>query len=238
VDQCVNDKDRICYTPRVMERDQGASECADIPDFAPPSYSLERRLGPPQDMPPWPDGWQLTGVCESLLVIDRMVGETVEAQAERDRPAYYVYLSDNGMAWGAHGNPFKRVPWASRTPLYISGPGIEPGTTTDSLQSLMDLPVTLAELGGAQMPWADGEAFVDVLAGEAGTRDEVLEVMDGNWNGLITDDSHYVRWDDGETQLFAYRDDPWLLQDLSEAQPELAAELDARMQELLDASRA
>lgn len=236
VDQCVNDKDKICYTPRVMEQDVGAPECADIPDFQPPSYRLESDVGPPQQMPDWPDGWQLQSVCESLLVIDRMVGDIVAEQAQRDRPAYFIYMSDNGMAWGQHGNPFKRVPWSTQMPFYMAGPGIEAGTTA-ALQSLIDVPVTIADMAGAEMPYADGETFLPLLAGGEGTRDEMLEVMDGMWNGIRTDDLHYVRWDDGTTQLFDYRSDPWMMENLVDIQPEVAERLDERLEVMLEASR-
>jgi arylsulfatase A-like enzyme len=187
-------------------------------------------------MPDWPDGWQLQGVCESLLVIDRMVGDIVEEQAQRDRPAYFIYMSDNGMAWGQHGNPFKRVPWSTQMPFYMSGPGIEAGSTA-ALQSLIDVPVTIADMAGAEMPYADGETFLPLLAGGEGSRDEMLEVMDGMWNGMRTDELHYVRWDDGTTQLYEYRTDPWMMENLIDAQPEVAAELDARLDALLEASR-
>ena len=109
----------------------------------------------------------------------------------------------------------------------------------------MDVPVTIAELAGAEMPWADGESFAGSLIGGEGSltggedgREQMLEVMDGIWNGVRTDELHYVRWDDGETELYAYRDDPWEMEDLSEARPEVVAELDARLDELLEASRA
>ncbi|MFV2063963.1 MAG: sulfatase [Chloroflexota bacterium] len=237
VDQCVNEKGVTCYTPRVMERDIGAAECAGIPDFKPPSYSLERRTGPAQDMPDWPDGWKLVDVCESLLVIDRMVGDIVEAQSERGRPAWFIFMSDNGMSWGQHGNPFKRVPWSTQMPMYISGPGVGQGET-DALLSLIDIPVTIADIAGAEMPWADGRSFLPLLQGEGEGRSEVLEVMPGSWSGLRTADRHYIRWDSGDVELYAYRDDPWHLDDLSDAEPEVVAQMDLRLDELLLASQA
>ena len=231
-DQCVNDKTRVCYTPRVMKRDQGAGECAGIADFKPPSYSTTSRPGAPQSMPDWPDGWKLVDVCESLLVIDRMVADFVAAQARRGRPAWYVLLSDNGMAWGQHGDPFKRVPWSTQMPFYINGPGVEHGET-DILLSIIDIPATIADIADASMPWTDGQSFLDLLEGGAGGREEVLHVMAGSWNGLHTDDRYYIRWVDGRGELYAYRDDPWLVVDLADSEPDTVAALDARLDELL-----
>ena len=162
-------------------------------------------------MPDWPDGWKLVDVCESLLVVDRMVGDLVKEQAKRDRPAYFVFLSDNGMAWGQHGDPFKRVPWSTQMPFYVNGPGVEPGDSEDLL-SIIDVPVTIADIAGGRMPWADGRSFLDLLNGEGSGLDEMLHVQFGIWNGVRTLDRYYVRWDDGTQELYAYRDDPWLLE--------------------------
>jgi N-acetylglucosamine-6-sulfatase len=238
VDQCVNDPDEEgpCYEPRVVEADIGALECQGIPDFRPPSYSLTRERGPDQPMPDWPDGWKLGGVCESLLVIDRMVADTVDAQRARQRPVWFILLSDNGMSWGQHGNPFKRVPWSTRMPYYMAGSGIPRGET-DALLSILDVTATIADVAGADMPWSDGTSFLPVLDGSGDGRDEMLEVMPGSWAGIRTREWHYVRWDDGTRQLFAYREDPWHQHDVVIDEAGVAHELDARLTELLDASR-
>jgi len=54
---------------------------------------------------------------------------------------------------------------------------------------------------------------------------------------MRTEDLHYVRWDDGTTQLFDYRADPWMMENLVASRPEVAADLDARLDVLLEASR-
>jgi arylsulfatase A-like enzyme len=240
-DQCVND-DEECHEPRVIKADRGAEVCAAIELFRPPSYTLEDGRGREiWSMPDWPDGWRLTPVCESLLVIDRMVGEAMAAQAERGRPAYFLFFSDNGMSWGQHGVPFKAVPWSTRMPFYVAGPGIEPGEA-DELLSIIDVPVTIADIAGADMPWADGESFRPLLEGGEAGRDELLEVMGGRFRGLRTPEWHYVRWGAGdwgppESQLFAYREDPWHMDDRLDDEPEIAAALDARLDELIEASR-
>ena len=139
------------YMPLVMDQDKGAEACADIPAFKPPNYGTEDNGRPvPWSMPDFPDGWPLDSICESLLVVDRMVGEIVDAQAARGRPAYFVFLSDNGMAWGQKSFPQKHVPPATRLPFYLAGPGIEPGET-DAFLSNVDLGATLAALGGATL---------------------------------------------------------------------------------------
>jgi arylsulfatase A-like enzyme len=238
-------KDKGCaYLPLVMESDTGAEACAGIADFKPPSFGTEPNGKPvPWSMPDWPDGWPLVSICESLLVVDRMVGEIVEAQAARGRPAWFVLLSDNGMAWGQKSFPQKHVPPATRLPMYLAGPGIEPGET-DALLSNVDLGPTLAALGGATME-ADGRSFLpldEAVADDAAR--EILEVMpadpDGfydGWAAVRTPELRFIRWDSGRRELYDEVADEWELENLVDARPDDAARLDARLDALLEASK-
>ena len=83
------------------------------------------------------------------------------------------------------------------------------------------------------MPWADGRSFLDLLNGDGTGLDEMLHVQFGSWNGVRTLDRFYVRWDDGTQALYAYRDDPWLMDDLAAVEPDEVARLDARLDEWL-----
>ena len=83
-------------------------------------------------------GWHIRGVCESLLVVDRMVGELVAAQA-RARPASaFVFISDNGMSWGRKGKAQKHVPTATQLPFYVAGPSVAIGAS-QGLASTIDI---------------------------------------------------------------------------------------------------
>jgi arylsulfatase A-like enzyme len=233
------------YMPLVMEQDQGAAACAGIPDFKPPNYGTEDNGKPvPWSMPDFPDGWPLVPICESLLVVDRMVKEIVDAQAERGRPAYFVFLSDNGMAWGQKSFPQKHVPPATQLPFYLAGPGIEPGET-DAFLSNVDLGPTLAALAGTSLPGADGTSFLplDAAADDAPDR-EILELMpadpDGfydGWAAVRTPQLRYIRWDSGVRELYDEVADEWELDNLVDSRPDDAARLDARLDELLEASK-
>jgi N-acetylglucosamine-6-sulfatase len=232
------------YLPPVMKRDRGAPACRGLKPFRPPTYSLEKQRGTSQPMPDWPKGWRLRETCESLLVVDRMVGQLRRIARERGRPAVWILMSDNGMAWGQKGEPFKRTPQSSRLPFYVTGPGIEPGRET-ALLSIIDLPVTIADLAGADMPWADGVSFLPLLRGEAtSVRDDMLQVMpDASgavhlpWSGILTRDWHYLRWQDGHRQLYRYRTDTWEQYDLAATHPDVTDQLDARLDQLIEESR-
>lgn len=234
---------RQCYEPEVMPRDQGAQSCAGLAPFRPPNYTVLTNPLEARAMPPWPAGWRLRRICESLLVVDRMVGQLVAAQAERERPAWFIFLSDNGMSWGQKGFSLKHTPPASHAPFYVAGPGVEQGSTA-ALTSKIDIAPTIAELAGRDLPWADGASFLPLLRGEAFSgRSELVEVMPSSnvgsyagWDALRTPEHRFIRWDTGQRELYDLAADPWERQDLVTAQPELAALMEARLDELLVAS--
>jgi arylsulfatase A-like enzyme len=232
-----------CYEPEVMDRDEGARACADIAPSKPPSYTTRTNPLEVREMPPWRGGWRLRRVCESLLVVDRMVGQLAAAQARRDRPAWFAFLSDNGMAWGQKGFSLKHTPPASRAPFYVAGPDVAPGTT-DVLASKIDIAPSLAELAGLELPGVDGTSFAPLLLGEpfAG-RTESLEVMPQSneasyegWSALRTPEQRFIRWDDGRRELYDLVEDPWELTNLVPTEPETAADMEARLDELLAAA--
>jgi arylsulfatase A-like enzyme len=199
-------------------------------------------------MPDWPRGWRLQRICESMLVVDRTVRGVVAAQARRDRPAYLIFMSDNGMAWGQKGFSLKHTPPATRSPFYVAGPGVATGETA-ALTSKVDIAPTLAELGGTSVPWADGQSFVPLLRGETPAdgslpgRSEHLEVMPASsgyegWEALRTPERRFIRWDDGHRELYDLVADPWQRRNLAERQPDVAEAMEERLDELLAASTA
>jgi arylsulfatase A-like enzyme len=229
-----------CYEPEVMARDQGAEACTAMPPWRPPSYTVRTNPREAREMPPWPRGWRLRRVCESLLVVDRMVGQLVDAQAARGRPVLFLFLSDNGMSWGQHGFSLKHTPPATRAPFYIAGTGIAPGTSA-ALLSKIDIAPTLAEAAGADLPWAAGTSFLALLDGRSlGGAAELLEVMPAShdegyqgWSAIRTPSHRFVRWDDGQRELYDLASDPWERSDLMADEPGLAGAMEARLDELL-----
>ena len=234
-----------CYLPDVMPRDDGAKACKGIEKFKPPTYSTTVNPREVRGMPAWRSGWRLRSFCESMRVVDRTVRQLVKAQAERGRPAYFIFTADNGMAWGQKGFSLKHTPPSTRTPFYVAGPGIEPGTT-DALTSKIDIAPTLAQIADADVPWADGSSFMALLQGEpfAG-RDELLQVMPRSnpksyegWNALRTPAWRFVRWRSGDEELYDLVADPWETTDLAAREPELATTMRMRLRELTAAAPA
>jgi arylsulfatase A-like enzyme len=82
--------------------------------------------------------------------LDRAFGRFLADLDARGRPAYVVFTSDHGEAFGEHESIFHgHGVWEEnlRIPLLIRGPGLEPRTLAYPA-SLVDLPQTLAEIAG------------------------------------------------------------------------------------------
>ena len=242
---CQSTGEALCYEPVVLASDRGADACADIPKFKPPSYRAWTTPQVfPREMPDWPAGWRLRSACESLLVVDRMVGQIVDTQAERDRPAWFVFMSDNGMSWGQKGFPQKHVPTATRLPFYVAGPGVT-RSASDALLSNIDIAPTLADIGGADLPTADGTSFLPLLRGEPFTgHPYLLELQTTShttariyWAAVRTREWRLIRWSTGRRELYRLSSDPWELTNLVTTNRPTANMLEARLDALLLASR-
>lgn len=198
---------RSPWQPAVEDRYADDARCSGIEPWKPPSYSYA----------PLPNGFPLDEICRSLLTVDEAVGVLQDAAARRGRDTVWVLTGDNGMSWGMHGFPLKRNPWATKLPLYIAGPGIRAGDT-DALESQIDLGPTLAELGGAVMPWADGRSFAGVLWGQSAGRKWMIEdqphggytggKFHKRWRAVRTLRWHLIRYGD-ENFLYDLYADPW-----------------------------
>jgi arylsulfatase A-like enzyme len=229
------------FHPSVPLRDRGAEECRGIRPFKPPSYRLRPRSGFPRTMPAWPRGWKLVPICEALLSVDRLVESVVAAQDTRGRPAYFLFMSDNGMAWGQKGTAGKGVPEATRLPFHVSGPGIARGTSTGALHSIIDIAPTLAAIADVPLPWADGTSFLPLLKGAtAAGRKKMLEIYPISrhpWAALRLPGWRYIRWRSGRRELYDLQRDPWELRNLAGARRAKTRELDRQLTSAVNRSR-
>jgi hypothetical protein len=162
-----------------------------------------------------------------MLTVDEMVGDLEAQAAAQGRTPYWIFTSDNGMAWGADGFPLKNVPESDRIPFYVAGPDVVRGST-DALISNIDISPTIADLAGTAIPNADGVSFKSVLFGGGGGRSAMMEDhpvggptgskgASGPWWGIRTPDWHYVNWN-GE-HLYLTRTDPWEEHDVAKSYP-------------------
>lgn len=163
---------------------------------------------------------------ESLQSVDRALARTLETLEETGQldDTYVVLTSDNGYTLGAHNLEGKL--WyfreMSSVPMYVRGPGLEPGTVSDAPVSNVDWAPTFAALAGARptlevdgvdvLPWIGSEADRRVVPIEA------YPVKSGSkrlYRGVVVGPWTYVQGRSGQAEVY-YRDvDRWELQNLA-----------------------
>ncbi len=128
----------------------------------------------PQRVPP-PD-WDIPDFVrlflETLLAVDESVGRVVAALEERGllERTLVVFTSDNGLLFGEHQAPDKRLAFEEsiRVPLILRAPElVAPGSVIEELVLNVDLAPTLLELAGIAPPsLAQGRSLLPLLRGE------------------------------------------------------------------------
>ena len=191
----------------------------------------------------------------TLQAIDRAVGsvvETLRADGRLDN-TWFVFMSDNGFSLGEHRLAHSKAcgyEECARVPLVIVPP---PGRMAEfgapraeaRLVLNIDLAPTLAELTGAAPDRAiDGLSLLPMLtAPESPWRTEgILEFwadeddgQDVSFKGLRSGGWKYLRYVNGEQELYDLQADPYELDSLAAdpAQARRLAELSARLDALL-----
>lgn len=167
---------------------------------------------------------------ETLMAVDEMIGDlfqSLSVTGELDNTVV-IYLTDNGIFRGEHRKKGgKGLPYdgASRVGFYLKGPGIEPAQTSSAITSTIDIVPTVLELTGVQAPdYIDGRSLLPVL-NNGGVippqwRDQVLieywsphggPNQAPNYKALRSDQTLYIEWDTGETELYDLVNDPFQL---------------------------
>ena len=180
-------------------------------------------------------------MAHAVRSLDDGVGHILDSLGERARDTIVIYLSDNGFLFGEHRRFGKtdayeesvRVPMVVRYPALL---GPDEASTSRALVMNIDIAPSIAELAG--FPWhADGRSLVPVLDGSARSiRSAVLiehcqgaskgtppctglsfyahQTRAGAFRGVVTARYKYVRYDDGDRELFDLRRDPAELENL------------------------
>ncbi|MQA72879.1 MAG: sulfatase-like hydrolase/transferase [Solirubrobacterales bacterium] len=190
---------------------------------------------------------------ESLLAVDRSVGEIVDELA-RDgllHNTYIFYVSDNGYLRGEHrirNNKRFLYEESARVPIVVRGPGVAHGAQSNDVLVNADLTATFLEISGAAPGLVqDGQSLLPSLAQpelEHG-RAILLEAYAGQpILGVRTARYLYAEWDTGEgppeKELYDTYVDPYQLdnQASNPAYAQVVADLGRELDEMIDCAGA
>ena len=188
----------------------------------------------------------------SLQTVDRAVGRLVGALADTGRldDTYIVFWTDNGHHMGEHrlgalgDTPGKGTPYVedTRVPLIVRGPGVPQAADRQELVLNTDIAPTFAKLGGAQAPdFVDGRSFTTLLRRQMPpwrTAALIENASSKNLHmpanaGMITEDTAYVEYENGEREMYDLEADPYQLQNIyNNTSPRLIAGLEVRLDAL------
>ena len=160
---------------------------------------------------------------QTLQAVDRAVGRVVDELASDGMldNTYVLYLSDNGFFFGQHRLPkgkYLAYQGSSRTPTLMRGPGIPAGVDSDALVGNVDLAPTILDLSGASPTVrVDGRSLMPFAQDPDKTSDrpfllEANSVDDPSigipYRGILTPRYKYIRYRDGEQELYDLVRDP------------------------------
>lgn len=139
---------------------------------------------------------------ETLLAVDDSVGRVVEALRRKKalNSTLFIYMGDNGYAWGEHGMIDKRSAYeeSMRVPLIVHCPELIPaGTTVKPMVANIDIAPTILSTAGLEAPPSiDGQSFLPLLRGQTiPWRDTLLYEYYWEWNFPMTPTLHAIRTD-------------------------------------------
>jgi arylsulfatase A-like enzyme len=165
---------------------------------------------------------------EALVGLDREIGEIVDVLQADGRLAttWIIFTSDNGIVLGEHRlDVGKSCPYEAcvNVPMVVVPPGgLQVGRTDDRLVANIDLAPTIAAIMGTTADASvDGMSWLPLLDGpDAAWRDEIVleqwrDEPEKRWSGIRTPTHKFVRYDNGDEELYDLVTDPDELQNLA-----------------------
>ena len=148
-------------------------------------------IGTREQFTEWIDGYD-TGIRYMDDHIAMLLDQLAEVGVRED--TFVIISADHGENQGelnVYGNHVTADDKTNRVPLIVSGPGVSRGVD-DALYYHLDLPPTLVELVGGEIPnrW-DGRSFANSITDGASEGHDYLVVGQGALSAMRA-----VRWDD------------------------------------------
>lgn len=186
-----------------------------------------------------------------VAAVDNNIGKVLDAlnDSSLKENTVVVITSDHGFNLGEKDWVFKGSPWeeSCRVPLLIRAPGVsQGGTKVDVPVSLLDIYPTLVDLCGlpsdnrmnANGAFLDGYSMrpllVDPAAGEWSGPDAALTFIHNRDTGngdvrthhfsIRTSEYRYIRYADGQEELYDHRNDPQEWINIANSSPEITAQ--------------
>jgi arylsulfatase K len=180
-------------------------------------------------------------IAETDAIVGTLVGKLEELGL--DENTIIVFGSDHGELALEHQDWYKMSMYEAsvRVPLVVAGPGVQAGATVNELVSLIDLHPTFTDLAGLEPSQRiDAKSLVPVLKDpNAGHRDRVFAMFTGttiNTTAYMLRHGawKYVAYPGYEPQLFNLEHDPGELENLAPDRPDVVADMDAKLREIVD----
>ncbi len=168
-----------------------------------------------------------------VLAVDEMLGRLLDYLDLTGRAdnTIVLFASDHGTQGGSQGVN----PWSKKNPydasIHIPGivryPGvIAPGSSTDTVVSMVDWFPTLCQLAGVPIPRSvEGTGKAEQLQGVKGASDSAFLMnfskwfdwfQDGaEWRGVRTQHHTYAEWLNGKVELYDLQEDPLQMTNLA-----------------------
>ena len=147
---------------------------------APEGYADRHRMNPyvPPDLEGYPGNWygELPAYYGMIERVDECVADllsALEARGSRENTVV-AYTADHGCHFRTRPGEYKRTPHESavRVPAILAGPGFEGGRDVGRVTSTIDLPPTLLDAAGVEVPSGmHGESLLPVVRGDEDDRD-------------------------------------------------------------------
>ena len=199
-----------------------------LPEWQPPPSFLEEDLSDKHPAvaedaaryirfgPDFPE-FVRTGQLKEIQQVDEMVGKVMSTLDSLDEKedTLAIFTSDNGYMWGQHSLYHKTWPYIDsiQIPLYLSWPGhIDSGAVDDRLVANIDIAPTIQDALQIESEYpVDGRSLLSgfdrpslLLEGPLDTSGRIPL-----WNAMLSDERHYVSWDDGFVEDYNLPADPY-----------------------------
>ena len=154
----------------------------------------------------------LQAYLASVSFVDHCIGiivDALKASPHADN-TYIILFSDHGYHLGEKSRFAKMSLWerSTRVPIIVTGPNIEVGQTNAPV-GLIDLYPTVLDLAGMpKNPANSGQTLMPFLTGQGEKRSPVTSVYGKDNFAVIDERYRYIRYENGEEELYDHMTDP------------------------------